>query len=158
MRRLSPVILVVTLAASLAACGGGSSSGGGGTPTKSAAPVANGISNPTQAKAQITALYNKFFAAPPSVAKTMLEDGPQLGAAFKAAEKLKGKATESSKTDTVKITSASTATVTFDLYTSGKKVLTGSDGNAVFVDGQWKVAKTTFCTLVSLGGTTPKGC
>ena len=48
--------------------------------------------------------------------------------------------------------------MTFDLYTSGKKVLTGSDGNAVFVDGQWKVAKATFCTLVSLGGTTPKGC
>jgi hypothetical protein len=157
MRRLSPVILIVTVALSAAACGGGSS-GGGTTPTKSAAPVANGISNPTQAKAQITALYNKFFAAPPSVAATMLQDGPQLGAAFKAAEKLKGKASERSKTDTVKITSASTAAVTFDLYTSGKKVLTGSDGNAVFVDGQWKVAKTTFCTLVSLGGTTPKGC
>jgi hypothetical protein len=49
----------------------------------------------------------------------------------------------------VKITSASTAMVTYDLH-SGTTTLPGADGNAVFVDGQWKVAKATFCGLIGL--------
>jgi hypothetical protein len=147
------VIVTAFVAATAAACGGGSS-GGGGTPT----PSPNGVSDPTAAKAQITTLYNDFFSAPTAQAKTMLEDGATLGAAFKAAQALKGKSVEKSKTDTVVITGPNSAKVTFDLYDDGKKVLTGSNGTAVWVDGGWKVSKDTFCTLVSLGGTTPAGC
>jgi hypothetical protein len=31
-------------------------------------------------------------------------------------------------------------------------------GYAVYQAGKWKVAKTTFCTLVGMSGTTPKEC
>ena len=52
------------------------------------------------------------------------------------------------------------ANVTYDLVGTPLK---GATGNAVLVDGKWKVAQTTFCTLVDLGAGTinedpPAGC
>jgi hypothetical protein len=149
MRRLLLAILTLSLAASLAACGGGSK------PSAPAAPVANGISNPTAAKAAITAVYTQFFSAPIPKAMTLLQGGPTLTKAFQIANKLKGKAVESAKIDTVTITGASTANVTYDLSANGKVLLPGSDGKAVFDGGRWKVAKQTFCTLVGLGYSKP---
>jgi hypothetical protein len=164
------------MAATLAACGGGSSSPAPASPgssapapaTSSAPPtspptsapavVGNGVSDPTAATAAIKKLYPKFFSAPIPKAKKLLQDGPTLSAAFVAANKLKGKTKETVKVDTVTITGPATASLTFDLLGNGKPLLKGSDGMAVFVDGQWKVAKITFCTLVLLGGGKVPGC
>ena len=51
----------------------------------------------------------------------------------------------------VTFTDAENAAVTYDLLIDGKPVLPGATGTAVLVDGTWKVSKTTFCTLASLG-------
>jgi hypothetical protein len=161
------------MAASLAACGGGSSSpsstpstASGGTSsapttTTSSSPAAvagNGVSDPTAATAAIKAVYPAFFSAKVPKAKTLLEDGENLSAAFKAAKKLAGTTKETVKVDTVKITGPTTANVTFDLLGNGKPLLKGSDGMAVEVNGKWLVAKQTFCTLVLLGGAKVPGC
>jgi hypothetical protein len=164
------------MAATLAACGGSSSSTAPAAPGSSApapatssappvatssapaAPTGNGITDPAAATKAIKKLYPAFFSSPIPKAKKLLQDGPTLSAAFVAANKLKGKTKETVKVDTVNITSATTASLTFDLLGNGKPLLKGSDGMAVFVDGQWKVAKITFCTLVLLGGGKVPGC
>jgi hypothetical protein len=170
------------MAASLAACGGSSSSPGAAassapvaagssaptTATSSAPPVAtssapaapagNGVSDPKAATKAIKKVYPEFFSAKVPKAKTLLEDGSTLSAAFVAAKKLAGTTVETVKVDNVSITGPTTANVTFDLLGNGKPLLKGSDGMAVEVNGKWLVAKQTFCTLVLLGGTKVKGC
>jgi hypothetical protein len=116
------------------------------------------VSDPAAAKQEVTKLYNVFFKARKAKAAALLEDGSTLGAAIKAAQKLAGTGKESSKTESVTITGAGTASVVFDLLVNGKVVLPKSDGLAVYQNGKWVVAKSTFCTLVSLGGSTPPGC
>ncbi|HTR71437.1 MAG TPA: hypothetical protein VMH41_14575 [Mycobacteriales bacterium] len=154
MRRLSTLIVIASVALTMAACSSGSSGGGNTTPT----PSPNGVSDPATAKQQVTTLYNTFFSAPTAQAKTMVEDGASLGAAFAAAKKLAAGAKESSKVKSVTITGPGTANVTFDLYINGKDTLPGYQAKAVWSDGGWKVSKDTFCTLVGLGGPTPQGC
>jgi hypothetical protein len=186
MRKLSLTVLTLTVGLTLAACGSSSSGGpsaasaasaalasssaaasapsasassAAASPSASASAVAgNGVSDPAAAKKQITKLYDVFFKARKAKAASLLEDGSSLGAAIKAAQKLAGTGKESSKTDAVTITGPGTASVTFDLLVNGKVALAKSDGLAVYQNGKWVVAKSTFCTLVSLGGATPKGC
>lgn len=84
----------------------------------------------------------------------MLQDGDTLDKAFKIALKLKGNVTESAKVQTVTLTGPTTADVTFELDGDGAPLIAKSNGQAVYVNGKWLVAKQTFCTLVELGGTT----
>lgn len=51
------------------------------------------------------------------------------------------------------------AEVNFDLNVAEQRPAVGDQtGYAVQVDGTWKVAKTTFCSLASLGGAVPESC
>jgi len=136
----------------LAACGSGSSGGSGGS-TPSGQPTTGAA-----AEQAITTLYTEFFSAPVAQAKTMLEAGDTLDAAFKAALKLKGDVTESAKVKKVTITSPTTADVTYELDGDGKPLLPEANGKAVYVNGKWLVAKATFCGLVQLGTPNVKGC
>jgi hypothetical protein len=142
--------LTVTVAMTLAACGGGSSSGSSSSPTAS----------PAAAKAAVAHTYETFFSSPIPVAKTLLEDGASLSAAFAIANRLKGNAKESAKVHSVTLTSPTTADVKYELDTDGNPVLPNADGKAVYVNGHWLVAKATFCQLVGLAqpGKPVKGC
>jgi hypothetical protein len=146
MRKLPTAILTVSIAAALAGCGGSSS--GGKTATS---PTAD----PAAAKTAITKLYQSFFSAPIPQAKTMLEDGASLSKAFTIANQLKGSNTEAAKVKSVKLTGPTSADVTFSLSANNNVIIPSSDGKAVYVGGKWLVAKTTFCTLVSLGYSKP---
>jgi hypothetical protein len=163
----------LALVAALAAACGGSSSGGN-TPPPSTAPTsgtsstpaaaANAPGDPAAAKAEITQVWVKFFnsSTGQSVAKGLLEDGDNLGAALKLAQK-EDKQTNLDRRAAVKFIKffdATTANVTWILYNGTTKVLDNASGQAKFVDGQWKVSKLTFCTLVTLGNNqvAPKGC
>lgn len=134
----------------LAACGSSSS---GGTPQSAGQPTTG-----QAAKDAITTLYTDFFSAPVAQAKTMLEDGATLDAAFKAALKLKGDVTESSKVKSVTLTGPTTADVNYELDGDGKPLLPDANGKAVYVNGKWLVSKDTFCGLVELGTPNVKGC
>lgn len=158
-------VLVASLAVT-AGCGG--SSGGGGNSSSGGTSTSGGSSNsqalnPATAKAQVTALYTRFFSEPQSKALTDLQDGSSLAKAIKIAARIKGSAKEKAKVKKVTIdTSATppTATVTYALLSNGTAVLPSATGQAVYVNGKWQVAKTTFCTLVTLGNNnkTPAGC
>lgn len=49
------------------------------------------------------------------------------------------------------------AEVAYDLVVNGEAAVPDQTGYAVQQDGEWKVAKTTFCSLASMGGL-PEGC
>jgi hypothetical protein len=168
--KAAALALVAVLAA---ACGGGSS-GGGGTTQPSSAPSsetsttpaasANAPADPAAAKAEIERVWVKFFNSSTNqgVAKGLLEDGDNLGAALKLAQK-EDKQTNldrRAKVKLIKFFDATTANVTWILYNGTTKVLDNASGQAKLVDGQWKVSKLTFCTLVTLGNNqvAPKGC
>jgi hypothetical protein len=162
MRRLPIAILTVTIAASLAACGGGSS--GGGKPAANAPALANSAAGRAAATTQIKANYATFFdtTTPLPTAVGLLENGDQLGAAIKLAAKVARveKTKESAVVKKVTFPDPTHADVTYDLVGTPLK---GATGNAVLIDGTWKVAQNTFCTLADLGAQTigadpPAGC
>ena len=163
------LVLVAVLAA---ACGGGSSGGGNtqpstapssGTSTTPAA-TATAPADPAAAKAEIKKVWVKFFNSSTNqgVAKGLLEDGANLGAALRLAQK-EDKQTNLDRRAKVKLINffdATTANVTWILYNGTTKVLDNASGQAKLVDGHWLVSKVTFCTLVTLGNNqvAPKGC
>ena len=50
------------------------------------------------------------------------------------------------------------AEVLFDLVVAGTPAVPDQTGYAVEIDGQWKVASTTFCSLAALGSGLPAAC
>ena len=159
-------------ALTLAGCGGGSSGGGTTTPSAapssvestSAAPATNAPADPAAARAEIKKVWVKFFnsSTDQAVAKTLLEDGENLGAALKLAQKEDRETNldRRAKVKLIKFFDATTANVTWILYNGTTPVLDNASGQAKLVDGEWKVSKLTFCTLVTLGNdqVAPKGC
>jgi len=167
--KAAALILVAVFAA---ACGGGSSGGATAPPSDepssasstTPAAVATAPADPAAAKAEIKKVWVKFFnsSTNQTVAKGLLEDGDNLGAALKLAQK-EDKQTNldrRAKVKIIKFFDATTANVTWVLYNGTTPVLDNASGQAKFVDGQWKVSKLTFCTLVTLGNNqvAPKGC
>ena len=165
--RLAPVALFAVLLPVAAACGGSSSKSG--TPnapivSTSASATATAPANPTAAEAQIRTNWETFFkyTTPRAQQITLLENGPNLQAAIAAAaqEQAKGHIKQAVKVTGVTFTGATTANVTYQLLNGAQVLLPSASGVAVYQDGSWKVSKTTFCTLVSLGagGGTVQGC
>jgi hypothetical protein len=167
--KAAALILVAVFAA---ACGGGSSGGAAAQPSDepssasstTPAAAATAPADPAAAKAEIKRVWVKFFnsSTNQTVAKGLLEDGDNLGAALKLAQK-EDKQTNldrRAKVKIIKFFDATTANVTWVLYNGTTPVLDNASGQAKFVDGQWKVSKLTFCTLVTLGNNqvAPKGC
>lgn len=149
-RRL--VVAVVMGLLVLGACGGSSKSAATTTttaPTTTLSPQAtkdaiakvftdffDGKNTDLNAKIQLMdnpdkfrALYNKFATGPTT--------GPQLAG------------TSVTITDVTQ-TGADSAEVTYTLNLNGNPALTNQKGTAVRVNGQWKVAGSTFCDLATL--------
>lgn len=150
-RRTAAFLLTSGVAlAALAGCGGDSDEAADDSPadTSSSAP-ATAPADPAAAEAEISANWAKLFAdGDPSA----LEDGEQLTEAIGLLAALapppevkKAMVTE------VTFTDAENADVTYDFLIDDKPVLPGATGTAVLDDGTWKVSRTTFCTLASLG-------
>ena len=134
----------------LTGCGGDTEEAAGDSPagSSSSAP-ATAPSDPAAAEAQITENWAKLFA---DGDPTALEDGEELTEAIALLAALAPPPEVKSATVTdVTFTDAETAGVTYDFLIDGKPVLPGATGTAVLDDGEWKVSKTTFCTLASLG-------
>jgi hypothetical protein len=164
-------VLSLAAALSLAACGGSSSGGtppaGSSTPAPSESSASSGTTGPADpaaAKAEITQVWEKFFhtGTDRTDAVSLLEDGEQLGVALDKAEQ-EDKQTGLVRRAIVKridFLSPTSASVTWTLLNKKTPVLNNASGQAVLVDGKWKVSKLTFCTLVELGNNNKpvKGC
>ncbi|HET6817666.1 MAG TPA: hypothetical protein VFH66_10625 [Mycobacteriales bacterium] len=170
MIRLRAVVPGLVLAALVSACGGGSSGGakGGSTPppTTPGTPQvsATAPADPTAAKAEIKANWTKFYAykTTPAQAAALLEDGDQMSGAlaFARQEQAKSHIRQNVQVKVITFTDATHANVTYALLNGNTALLPSASGVAVFVDGTWKVSKTSFCTLVLLGanGKPVPGC
>jgi hypothetical protein len=58
----------------------------------------------------------------------------------------------------VQVVNPNLATVTYDIVINGNVALANSKGNAVKVNGDWKVSEQHFCVLLNLGNIHPPAC
>jgi hypothetical protein len=140
----------------LAACGGGGSPAAkpaSPKPTSSTAPAepASGAA----AVAAITASWKTVFngKAPIPRRLALVQDGSQLTAFIEAQAKTSFGQAAMGSTATVSsviISSPAQATVHWDLLLLGTPLLKNQVGNAVYLDGTWKVAIASFCGLAYL--------
>jgi hypothetical protein len=142
-RLVGGLLLVVALATALAACGG----------SKTGA---------ADQKAAITKSWTTFFDGSTPVAQrvALLQGGDKF---TKVINELSASPLASKTAATVSdvtITSPTSATVTFDVSLAGQPVLQNATGQAVLVDGEWKVDAASLCHLLSSfqAGSLPAGC
>jgi hypothetical protein len=141
----------------LGACGGSSNKSAATTTTT--APTTT--LSPQQSMDAIKKVYTDFFngANPDLNAKLALVDDPEKyrNVYMKFANdpttgpELKG---ASATVSNVVLNSDGTADVTYTLNLNGNPTLMNQMGKAILVNGQWRVAGTTFCDLAALGSTT----
>jgi hypothetical protein len=140
----------------LAACGGG-----GSPAAKPATPKPTASSAPAEpasgaaAVAAITANWKIVFngKAPIPRRLALVQDGSQLTAFIEATAKTSFGQAAMGSTATVTsviISSSAQATVHWDLLLLGTPLLKNQVGNAVYLDGVWKVSIASFCGLAYL--------
>ncbi len=165
--------LAITLTAAVAACSSSSSSSAASSSapapaasTTAAAPTSVAASgsatSSSAAAAEITANWEKFFNASTPTAErvTLLQNGSAFAAAITAFSQLPLAGGIGAKVTGVSVTSATAATVSYDLVSGSTTLLGGQKGTAVYQDGIWKVGDASLCGLFKLipGGTVPAAC
>jgi hypothetical protein len=163
--------LALALAASVAACSSSSSSSSSAAASSAAASSAAASSpavasasatDSAAAVAEITANWEKFFSAstPTAERAALLQNGGAFAAAISALSKIPLASGISAKVTGVTLTSATTATVTYDIVAGSTSLLSGQKGTAVYQDGTWKVGDPSLCGLFKLipGGSVPAAC
>ncbi len=171
-RRIAAPAVGLALAATVAACSSSSStpavspssaSSASSAPPSSAAPSSPGTGSTAEAAAQIKANWEKFFSPSTPLAERvkLLQNGAALESAIKAFASLPLASGISAKVTNVTVTSATKATVTFNIVSSdGSALLSNQKGTSVYQDGTWKVGTGSLCGLLRLipGGTVPPAC
>jgi hypothetical protein len=165
------------LAAAISACSSSASTPAPGTSATPAttAPASSTAGGPTAggptaggsaaAIAEIKTNWEKFFnsSTPNSERLALLQNGSTFSSAISSFSANPLASAVSSKVDSVKLTSATQAAVTYDLIAAGAPVASGQKGTAVLQDGTWKVGDGAFCGLLKEGAsalnmTVPAAC
>jgi hypothetical protein len=161
MRR-SWVATILVLGLALTSCSSGKKSGSTPPPSPPSSTASTAPSlDRAAAAAEIKTNWAAFFSKDTPLAKKL--DYLQRGSAMRAAVEQLGKdprtSQASAKITGVFVTSATAATVNYQVLLGGRVALPSAVGTAVYEDGTWKVSDTTFCGLLSLtGGPKPSGC
>jgi hypothetical protein len=142
-------LAIAFLGVGLGACGSSSS-----TTTR---PAASGDQS---AQAQIQKNWVEFFSPSSSATtkETLLQNGKQFAPIIESLFKSPLAQGVSAKVSAVKLTSPTTATVTYTVSVAGQPVLKNSTGTAVKSGNTWQVGDGSFCQLLKLEGSTPPGC
>lgn len=167
-RWIAAPALGLALAATMAACSSSSTSsatgpGSSAPASTSASAAASSAASGSAAVAQITANWEKFFAAstPTADKVKLLQNGTVFEPAIKAFASFPLASGITAKVTSVTINSATKAAVTYNLTAAGgSALLSGQKGVAVYQDGTWKVGDASLCGLFKLipGGTIPAAC
>jgi hypothetical protein len=130
----------------------GSTSSAGAASASAGSTGSTGTSSGAQA--QITANWEKFFSSstPTSERVALLQNGSTFSSAITALSSSPLAAGLSATVTSVTVTSATQATVKYNLATGGTTVQTGATGTAVLEGGVWKVGDASFCGLLSEAG------
>ena len=152
--RVAGCVAAAVVSAALSACGGSSTSSSHKGAESSATKLA---------VAQIKHNWVEFFApsTSPATAIGLLQNGTEFAAAVKAQAKSPFAAELSATVSSVKLTSPTTATVTYTLKVAGQLPVPGlkdATGSAVKTGSTWQVADGTFCRLLKLQGPVPAAC
>ncbi|WP_433605633.1 hypothetical protein [Prescottella agglutinans] len=112
------------------------------------------------AEKDISDTFVAFFSAqtPPAQKIALVENSPAFADTINAQAEsplTQGAAATVSKVD---LDAPGHATVTYTVLVNGQPVLPDQIGEAVQVDGAWKVSQTTFCELLTLQGNPPPVC
>jgi hypothetical protein len=125
-------------------------------------PAASPSPTFTGAAAAIEANWVKFFdGSTPAAAKAALvQDGQKFLPLLEAQAKSPQGATSFASVQSVTLTSATQASVTYTSLFSGTPMLANQKGTAVLENGTWKVGLASFCALAALqsGGKAVPGC
>jgi hypothetical protein len=163
MRRITTrsavaLAILAVLAVTAVACGGKKSTSTTTTPAAvtSAPPTTTATSLPSfsGAEQEVATAWQTFFSGTtPAAAKIgLLENGQKFAATIKAqAESELAKSTEA-KVTAVKITSPTTADVTYSILLGGQVALADQKGQAVKTNGAWMVGAKSFAALLALEG------
>jgi purine-cytosine permease-like protein len=157
--------LALALALAVAACSSSSSPTSSAPSSSAPASSAPASSAPASAGnsaavAQITTNWEKFFnsSTPNSERLTLLQNGSAFGSAISGLTSLVSNL--GAKVTSVTLTSATAATVKYNLTSGGSSLLNNQTGTSVLENGVWKVGDATLCGLIKLvpGGTLPSAC
>jgi hypothetical protein len=176
-RRIMAPALGLALAATVAACSSSSSTSGTGgnsappsssapsssapsAPASSASSSASGSGNAAAAQAQIKTNWETFFNGKTSAAKkiALLQNGEKFADAIRALASSPLFGAASAKVKAVDVNSATSATVSYDIFVSGAPALSNQTGTAVYEGGTWKVGDVSLCQLLKLQGGAPAAC
>ena len=137
------VACLVALPLVVAACGSNSST------TTTPTPSASASMSPTAA---ITSDWQTFFdGATPATRKiTLLQNGQQFATVLTAQAASPLAKASTAQVTAVKVTSPTTATVTYSIVENGQVALPGQKGQAVLEGGVWKVSAPSFQALLKL--------
>ena len=115
---------------------------------------AGGNGTSTGAEAQIKANWEKFFASstPTSERVALLQNGSAFSSAITDLTSSPLASGLSATVTSVTLTSATQATVKYNLAAGGQTVQTGATGTAVLEGGVWKVGDASFCGLLTEAG------
>lgn len=173
LRRATAIAAGLVTATALAGCGGGSSSATPPPPShptstgssggSGAGPSGGGGSTGSSGSAQQTAVTKAFVSffsgTTPAAEKLKLV---QHGSAFAAVvNKQAGSALAKGttvKVAQVRLTTPTSASVTYTILLAGKPALKNQVGIAVKQGGTWVVGATTFCNLLKLEQSAPAIC
>ncbi|WP_329115086.1 hypothetical protein [Streptomyces sp. NBC_01465] len=135
------------------------STGSSSSPSTSAAPTtsapaAGAPADQAAAKQQIEKNWAVFFdpKTPTDDKVKVLENGNTLRPLLALFSGDKNATQAKAKVTAVAFTSATSATVTYDLMVGTTTALPGSKGTSVLQDRTWKVSVKSLCALVALSG------
>jgi hypothetical protein len=151
-RTLVTAVVVLTL---VGACGGG----GGDDDGADAAPTTTQFDR-AKAMTDIKDMWTTQFNAAQTVdgAVGLIENGTAYREAIQQQEDSGATSGLSVVVKDVQLTNNKLGTVTYDIVINGNVALANTKGNAVFVDGKWKVSEQHFCVLLNLGNIHPPAC
>jgi hypothetical protein len=124
-------------------------------------PAASPSGSPASAatKRAIGKAYAALFGTTATLKQSLaaLQNGSAFRATIVAESKQPAAKGSGAKVTSVSLQGPNVALVHFTVISNGKPILP-TTGKAVRTGGTWKVAATTFCSLLGLQGTAPKAC
>ena len=120
------------------------------SPATTSSSPSTSASAPAGSVAAITTNWEAFFNAktPDSKRVKLLQDGPQFASVIRSQSGSSLASLATAKVLGVTVTSATQATVKYNILVGGTPELKNQTGTAVLQSGTWKVGITSFCGLL----------